>query len=114
MGKPCCSLRPAGHDCIVTGGAATNGNRLHRYPWYSVAPDVARCPAPDSGAGERGLEESRLPDAGYLGGGFSIVKASGRIPFSTLRQLTGAAIGDPARARGDQAPMAVVPRPFRR
>jgi hypothetical protein len=54
------------------------------------------------------------PDAGYLRGSFSIVKASGRIPFSTWRQLTGAATGNPARARGDQAPMAVVPRPFLR
>jgi hypothetical protein len=52
--------------------------------------------------------------AGYLRGGFSIVKASGRIPFSTWRQLTGAAIGTPGRARGDHVPMAVVPRPFRR
>ena len=51
---------------------------------------------------------------GYLGGGLSIVKAFGRIPFSTFRQLTGAAIGNPARARGDQEPIAVVPRPFRR
>ena len=42
---------------------------------------------------ERGSDKSRPPDAGYLRGSFSIVKASGRIPFSTWRQLTGAAIG---------------------
>jgi len=49
--------------------------------------------------------------AGYLRGGFSIVKASGRIPFSIWCQLTGAAIGNPACDRGAQAPIAVVPRP---
>jgi hypothetical protein len=51
---------------------------------------------------------------GYLRVGLFMVKASGRIPFSTWRQLTGAAIGKPARARGDEALMVVVPRPFRR
>jgi hypothetical protein len=51
---------------------------------------------------------------GYLRRGLSIVKAFGRMPFSTWRQPTGAAIGNPGRARGDQAPMAVVPRPFLR
>jgi hypothetical protein len=63
---------------------------------------------------ERESDESRATDAGCLRGGFSVVKAPGRIPFWTSRQLTGAAIGNPGRARGDQAPMAVVPRPFRK
>ena len=31
-----------------------------------------------------------------------------------VKQLTGAAIGRPGRARGEYAPTAVVPRPFRR
>ena len=47
-------------------------------------------------------------------GRFIIVKESGRMPRSTSCQVMGAAIGKPGRARGDQVPMAVVPRPLRR
>jgi hypothetical protein len=46
--------------------------------------------------------------------GLLIVNASGRIPFSTSFQVTGAAIGKPGRARGEYAPTAVVPRPLRK
>jgi hypothetical protein len=46
--------------------------------------------------------------------GLLIVKASGRIPFSTSFQVTGAAIGKPGRTRGEYAPTAVVPRPLRK
>jgi hypothetical protein len=35
------------------------------------------------------------------GGGCSIVYASGRMPRSTARQVTGAATGNPASARGE-------------
>jgi hypothetical protein len=62
---------------------------------------VRRSPEPWIGAGSRS----------YLRGGFFIVKSSEQIPCSTWRQLTRAATGNPAR--GDQAPMAVVPRPLR-
>jgi hypothetical protein len=48
----------------------------------------------------------------HLRGGFSIVQGSGQIPLSTSRQVIGAATRNPARARGDQAPIAVLPRPF--
>ena len=34
-------------------------------------------------------------------GGFCIVKASGRMPRSSSRQLTGATIGKPGSARGE-------------
>ena len=44
--------------------------------------------------------------------GFFIVKAFRTNPVLDLAPAHGAAIGHPARARGDQAPMAVVPRPF--
>jgi hypothetical protein len=40
----------------------------------------------------------RIPDTGYLRRGLSIAKAFGRMPFSTWRQPTGAAIGNPGRA----------------
>src|SRR5215204_510711 len=47
-------------------------------------------------------------------GGCTRVKASARIPLCRSAQLTGAAIGNPGRARGEKAPTAVVPRPLRR
>jgi hypothetical protein len=46
--------------------------------------------------------------------GRAIVNASECTPFSTCHHVTGAAIGNPGRARGEYAPTAVVPRPLRR
>lgn len=46
--------------------------------------------------------------------GWSIVKASGWIPRSICVHVTGWAIGKPGRARGENVPTAVLPRPLRR
>src|SRR5215218_8571985 len=46
-------------------------------------------------------------------GGCFIVKASGRMPRSIRRHVVGAAIGKFSRARGENVPIAVVPRPLR-
>jgi hypothetical protein len=43
-----------------------------------------------------------------------VVNTSGLIPFSICFHATGAAIGNPARGRGEQLPTAVVPRPLRK
>ena len=48
------------------------------------------------------------------GGSHCIVNASARSPCSISDQLAGTAIGLPGLARGDHAPIAVVPRPLRR
>ena len=42
---------------------------------------------------------------GAAGGGRAIVNASGRMPRSTCVHVTGAATGNPSRARGEYAPI---------
>jgi hypothetical protein len=46
--------------------------------------------------------------------GLAIVNASALIPRSIRAHVTGAAIGNPSRARGEYVPIAVVPRPLRK
>ena len=46
--------------------------------------------------------------------GRAIEYASGRIPSLSSSQVVGAAIGKPRRARGENVPTAVVPRPLRK
>ena len=56
--------------------------------------------------GPDGIERTR--------NGLVMVKASGFTPASSRDQVMGAAMGNPSRARGEYAPIAVVPRPLRR
>jgi hypothetical protein len=75
---------------------------------------VIRNPLVVEETGGAGRSHSRHCRRRLARSGDAIVKAVGSIPCSTCFQVTGRAIGNPGRARGDQVSMAVEPRPLRR